>query len=72
VETLKKHQVESPMQDGLGLSPYKEEGGAMYSQYSNKVPIETRPNLRNRLYAPNILTEHSSYEREKQKIKEEL
>ena len=38
----------------------------------NNVSIESGPKLRDRLFTPNILTENSSYEREKRKIKAEL
>jgi hypothetical protein len=36
------------------------------------VPVETKPDLRGRLFTPNILTENSSYEREKRRLKAEL
>lgn len=38
----------------------------------SQVPIETKPDLRGRLFTPNILTENSSYEREKRRLKAEL
>jgi len=38
----------------------------------NQISIDSGPKLRERLFTPNILTENSSYEREKRKIKAEL
>ena len=68
-EAMRVFNLISDSKDGITSSI----GGPHQSQFSqNQVPIETKPDLKNRLFHQNILTENSSYEREKRRIKAEL